>query len=242
MIRKKKSKRIVEAFEIALILMAVCSWLLSVIPNYGRSIYNQAQKVDYDKYTDQSGYPAGDGFEELTTYDEIKKNKYNYITEVDAEDLTPISVYKSLQEDEYYKRKFAVYDDEKDGGTATFYTAKLKSGEKVIVLIDDRTFTIPESGRITLPVARTGIIEYTSILDAMMEETGLMKDEVRYYVDVAGVWRKGPEGSKIEGRIRFVMNVMFLAGAPLLTVILYFMDKKSEEKLHRKLEADLENI
>lgn len=38
------------------------------------------------------------------------------------------------------------------------------------------------------------------------------------------------------------MNVMFLAGAPLLTVILYFMDKKSEEKLHRKLEADLENI
>ncbi len=78
--------------------MAVCSWLLSVIPNYGRSIYNQAQKVDYDKYTDQSGYPAGDGFEELTTYDEIKKNKYNYIIEVDAEDLTPISVYKSLQE------------------------------------------------------------------------------------------------------------------------------------------------
>ena len=76
----------------------------------------------------------------------------------------------------------------------------------------------------------------------MMEETGLMKDEVRYYVDVAGVWRKGSEGSKIEGRIRFVMNVMFLAGAPLLTVILYFMDKKSEEKLHRKLEADLENI
>lgn len=68
--------------------MAVCSWLLSVIPNYGRSIYNQAQKVDYDKYTDQSGYPAGDGFEELTTYDEIKKNKYNYIIEVDAEDLT----------------------------------------------------------------------------------------------------------------------------------------------------------
>ena len=50
-----------------------------LIPDYGREIYNNTAPVDYDEYTDQTGFPAGKGYEVLTSRKAIVENEKNYI-------------------------------------------------------------------------------------------------------------------------------------------------------------------
>ena len=72
---------------------------------------------------------------------------------------------------DYYYGKFSKYNNANtEGGVGTFYVAKLKSGDEVIVLIDDRTFTIPKSGTVKLPVASTKEMESTGFIEKLGAE------------------------------------------------------------------------
>ena len=146
--------RIKASITFAILLATFIACGGTLIPDYGKAIYKSAEPVDYEKYEDQSGYPAGAGYEHGNT----------------------------------------------EGGVGTFYVAKLKDGQKMLIFIDDRAFTIPKSGIIELPVASTKKLKNEKVINKLAEYTGLSNDALTYYVDVAGKWREGEDGQKIEER------------------------------------------
>ena len=173
----------------------------TLIPDYGKTIYKSAEPVDYEKYEDQTGYPAGAGYEELTSREEIIEAEENYIIKVEAENLEATTMYKELSGTGYYIKKTARYEHgNTEGGVGTFYFAKLKDAHKMLVFIDDRAFTIQKSGIIKLTLTSTKKLKNEKVLHKLAEITGLSQDELTYYVDVAGKWREGEDGQKIEER------------------------------------------
>ena len=113
-----------------------------------------------------------------------------------------------------------------------FYTTHPNEEPKILALIDDRAFTLPQTGCVELPVASTKRITNKTIINKLENSTGLSSEEVRYYVDTAGIWRKSPDGEKIKeeaqtkGAIVFIM--VSIVGAFLFTYI-----EKREEKKNR---------
>ena len=193
--------RIKASITFAILLATFIACGGTLIPDYGKTIYKSAEPVDYEKYEDQTGYPAGAGYEELTSREEIIEAEENYIIKVEAENLEATTMYKELSGTGYYIKKTARYEHgNTEGGVGTFYVAKLKDGHKMLVFIDDRAFTIPKSGIIKLPVASTKKLKNEKVLHKLAEITGLSQDELTYYVDVAGKWREGEDGQKIEER------------------------------------------
>ena len=81
-------------FAILLATFIACG--VALIPDYGKVIYKSAEPVDYEKYEDQTGYPAGAGYEELTSREEIVEAEENYIIKVEAENLEATTMYKEL--------------------------------------------------------------------------------------------------------------------------------------------------
>ena len=149
--------RIKAPIACAIILGAILGWSMANFPDYGRYFYNQTAPADYDKYTDQTGFPAGEGYKELSNRADIVEAEENYVVTVDVKDLKSANMYKSILKSDYYYGKFSKYNNANtEGGVGTFYVAKLKSGDEVIVLIDDRTFTIPKSGTVKLQYKRDG--------------------------------------------------------------------------------------
>ena len=167
-------------FAILLATFIACG--VALIPDYGKVIYKSAEPVDYEKYEDQTGYPAGAGYEELTSREEIVEAEENYIIKVEAENLEATTMYKELSGTGYYIKKTARYEHgNTEGGVGTFYVAKLKDGQKMLVFIDDRAFTIPKSGIIKLPVASTKKLKNEKVLHKLEEITGLSQDELKWY-------------------------------------------------------------
>lgn len=93
-------------------------------------------------------------------------------------------MYKEIGKSKYYTSKFAKYDrgNLKDG-VGTFYIAKLVNGDKIPILIDDRTVTIPKSGVVELPVASTKPVN-TMELEEKLEVLPL------YYRFCLHIWKK----------------------------------------------------
>ena len=175
--------RIKDSIACAIIIGAILGWCIMLIPDYGREIYNNTAPVDYDEYTDQTGFPAGKGYEVLTSRKAIVENEKNYIIKIDTSDLESTNLYKAIGRSKYYTSKFAKYDrGNLKGGVGTFYIAKLENGDKILVLIDDRTVTIPKSGAVELPVASTKSVDTMELADKLEEITGLTEDELTYYV------------------------------------------------------------
>ena len=77
-------------------------WCIMIFTDYGREIYNNTAPVDYDEYTDQTGFPAGNGYEVLTSRKAIVENEKNYLIKIDASDLEATKLYKSIDESNYY--------------------------------------------------------------------------------------------------------------------------------------------
>ena len=153
---------------------------------------------------------------------------------MDVKDLKSANMYKSILKSDYYYGKFSKYNNANtEGGVGTFYVAKLKSGDEVIVLIDDRTFTIPKSGTVKLPVASTKEMESTGFIEKLQELTGLAEEDLDYYVDTTEAWRKSEEGQKIRERALTVCAVVFVGVAIICSFLFTYIEKlgaKNQEK------------
>lgn len=223
--------RIKAPIACAIVVGGIFGWGMANIPDYGREIYNNTAHVDYDKYMDQTGFPAGNGYKELSNRADIIEAKENYVVTVDVEDLESANLYKSILKSDYYYGKFAKYNDVNlEGGVGTFYVAKLKSGDKVTVLIDDRTFTIPKSGTVKLPVASTKEMESTGFIEKLEELTGLAEDDLNYYVDTTEVWRKSEEGQKIEKKASTVCAIVYVGVAIICSFLFTYLEKIGKKK------------
>ena len=226
--------RIKAPIACAIILGAILGWSMANFPDYGRYFYNQTAPADYDKYTDQTGFPVGEGYKELSNRADIVEAEENYVVTVDVKDLKSANMYKSILKSDYYYGKFSKYNNANtEGGVGTFYVAKLKSGDEVIVLIDDRTFTIPKSGTVKLPVASTKEMESTGFIEKLQELTGLAEEDLDYYVDTTEAWRKSEEGQKIRERALTVCAVVFVGVAIICSFLFTYIEKlgaKNQEK------------
>ena len=63
--------RIKAPIACAIILAFFVAGAVMDFPDYGKAIYKSAEAVDYDEYKDQTGFPAGDGYEEMTSVEEL---------------------------------------------------------------------------------------------------------------------------------------------------------------------------
>ena len=221
--------RIKAPIACAIILAFFVAGAVMDFPDYGKAIYKSAEAVDYDEYKDQTGFPAGEGYEELTSVEEINSAEKNYILKVDAKELEPLKLYREISEKKYYTRKFAKYIGT-DGGVGTFYVAKLKSGEKIIVFIDDRSFDIPKSGTVELPVASTKKMTNTEVVDFLQDATGLSEENLQYYVDTAGEWRESEDGQKIQDKAVIRGMLAFLIVVIPCGFLFSYTEKREEKK------------
>ena len=223
--------RIKDSIACAIIIGEILGWCIMLIPDYGREIYNNTAPVDYDEYTDQTGFPAGKGYEVLTSRKAIVENEKNYIIKIDTSDLESTNLYKAIGRSKYYTSKFAKYDrGNLKGGVGTFYIAKLENGDKILVLIDDRTVTIPKSGAVELPVASTKSVDTMELADKLEEITGLTEDELTYYVDTTEAWRKSEAGEKIEDRAIIIGGSVWVSVAIILSILFAYIEKMEEKK------------
>ena len=222
--------RVQPAIACAIILSAFIAWGLANIPDYGKAIYENAQAVDYDKYSDQTGFPAGQGYEELTSYDEIIEAERNYKIVVDVTEMVSTELYKDILGEQYYSKKFAKYNNTNiTGGVGTFYLAKLKNGDRVLVFIDDRVFTFFLSGTVELPVASTKKMDKMSAVNKLGEITGLSDEQLYYYVDTAGKWRESQDGQMIKNRALIISCIEFILGSVVLSILFIFLEKRGEK-------------
>ena len=223
--------RIKDSIACAIILGAILGWCIMIIPDYGREIYNNTAPVDYDEYTDQTGFPAGNGYEVLTSRKAIVENEKNYLIKIDASDLEATKLYKSIDESNYYTNKFGKYTEGNiEGGVGTFYIAKLENGDKIPVLIDDRAVTIPKSGAVELPVASTKPVDTMGLLERLEEITGFTEDELTYYEDTTEAWRKSEAGEKIKDRAIIIGGSVWVSVAIILSILFTYIEKREEKK------------
>ena len=202
-----------------------------IFPDYGREIYNNTAPVDYDEYKDQTGFPAGKGYEVLTSRKAIVENEKNYLIKIDVSNLESTKLYKAIGESNYYTNKFGKYTEGNiEGGVGTFYIAKLENGDKILVLIDDRTVTIPKSGAVELPVASTKSVDTMELADKLEEITGLTEDELTYYVDTTEAWRKSEEGQRIRERALTVCAVVFVGVTIICSFLFTYIEKLGAKK------------
>lgn len=223
--------RIKDSIACAIILGAILGWCIMIIPDYGREIYNNTAPVDYDEYKDQTGFPAGKGYEVLTSRKAIVENEKNYLIKIDVSNLESTKLYKAIGESNYYTNKFGKYTEGNiEGGVGTFYIAKLENGDKILVLIDDRTVTIPKSGVVELPVASTKPVDTSELADKLEEITGFTEDELTYYVDTTEAWRKSETGEKIEERAIIIGGSVWVSVAIILSILFTYIEKMEEKK------------
>ena len=71
--------RIKAPIACAIVVGGIFGWGMANIPDYGREIYNNTAPVDYDKYMDQTGFPAGNGYKELSNRADIIEAKENCV-------------------------------------------------------------------------------------------------------------------------------------------------------------------
>ena len=223
--------RIKDSIACAIILGAILGGCIMIIPDYGREIYNNTAPVDYDEYKDQTGVPAGKGYEVLTSRKAIVENEKNYLIKIDVSNLESTKLYKAIGESNYYTNKFGKYTEGNiEGGVGTFYIAKLENGDKILVLIDDRTVTIPKSGAVELPVASTKPVDTSELADKLEEITGFTEDELTYYVDTTEAWRKSEAGEKIEERAIIIGGSVWVSVAIILSILFTYIEKMEEKK------------
>ena len=148
---------------------------------------------------------------------------------MDAKELEPLKLYREISEKKYYTRKFAKYIGT-DGGVGTFYVAKLESKEKIVVFIDDRSFDIPKSGIVELPVASTKKMTNTEVVDYLQNATGLSEENLQYYVDTAGEWRKSEDGQKIQDKAVTMGMLAFLIVVIPCGFLFTYIEKREEKK------------
>lgn len=213
--------RLKDGIFLGIVFAAFMCSAVTYLPNYQRYAYDKTPYVKYDKYDQRiAGYPAlEEGFPMVNSVQDVMDNKkYNFLLKIDMKDLKPINRYYGIKSKYIYTSNFRRnIENNQEGGVCQFFVAKLNSGESVMVLIDDTTFRLPESGMVTLPVARYRSANLTSWFEKPDE---ISNDNFKWYIDTAGCWREGKEASKAETVRNIIMVISFL-GSLLIWLVLY---------------------
>lgn len=212
--------------ELAMFVAAVIAVLVSALPIYQRTAYEDTPNVTYSKYRDYAGYPAGEGFPVVNSREEIAACEGNFVIEIDMDKLEGLKIYGELQGDCYGTNSvLRVLKNNEDGGVGRYFIATLGSGEQVIILLDDLTIDLPKEGVVRLPVGRLNGMG-SGLLKEFREQTELSDEELEWYVDMAGDWRKSDISQKAEKHCRRLNVKVFLILCIILIPIFRILNRK----------------
>lgn len=134
--------RIQDSIFVGIVLSVFFSMAVAYLPNYQRKVYRNTEPVKYDKYESENvGYPAGMGYPSVKSVEDIMANrKYQFVLEINVEDLRPLDYYRGISTSTYCKTAMnRAMVNNIEGGVGRFFVATLQSQEKVLVFIDDTT-------------------------------------------------------------------------------------------------------
>lgn len=218
--------RMPDEVQFIIITGAFIVFLVAAIPHsFEKKAYRNTPSVNYEKYEDQAGYPAGEGFTDIKSVADMEELK-NFTITVDVKILTPTHKYRSILDKSYYGKIMRQIQNSTVHGIGQYYTVVLESGEKIIVFVDDFAVDIPKSGTVTLPVAKK--MYMNTISDTFREiqkEQQISEENISWYVDTTGNWRKSEQAKTIEGS-RFRVGLLTFVLVAVIESILFALEKK----------------
>lgn len=199
--------------------------LFAAIPHhFEKAAYRDTPAVSYEKYQDQAGYPAGSGFTDVKSVDDMEDLE-NFTITLDVNDLTPTHKYRTILDKSYCGKIMRQIQNSTVNGIGQYYTAVLESGEKILVFVDDFALDLPKKGVITLPVAKKMYMNTVSdTFREIQKEQQIPEENINWYVDTAGNWRNSAEAKAINGRRYFVGFLIFVLVAVVETIF-FIIDK-----------------
>lgn len=203
-----------------LVSSAFIALFLAYIPNYQKWAYEHTIPIAYDKHNDHSGYPEGGGYPVVHSIEEIRQHN-NFIIRIDVADLEPVDVYEGIRSNGYSTKKiWRIFNPDEEGGIGRYFIAKLESGEKVVLLLDDTVLDFPKSGIMTLPVGKVNEGYYKEVLNEVYARAEVDEESKNWYINMAEAWRKGRESKKMEGKQESILVAAFII-CMLLEVVVY---------------------
>lgn len=148
------------------------------LPPYEKIIYSKSNVYEYEELEgDSYGYEGCRGGASVPVVDatdesqelEIDPDKY-FVLKIDVDNLKPLGIYcpASYQAayTEYETSAFKVFFLRMGESYAQYYMASFANGKRIPVLLNDRMIRLPKSGKVLLPIGRTGIDSNLSKMNA----------------------------------------------------------------------------
>ena len=141
--------------KIIVFLIAVCTVALVYLPPYERFVYSKSEvnKADIEEDSDYMaiGCKGGDDITVLDASEMSKEEICEYegifVLKIDAKNLEPLGIYRpagfSSGKAGYIENRFKVFWERMDDAYAQYYLATFADGEKMAIMINDRTFHVP---------------------------------------------------------------------------------------------------
>lgn len=215
--------RIPAKYFVGIVLCTFISMGIAFVPNYQKKAYRGAESVDFAKYyQDGVGYPAGLGYVPVKSIADIEKfRSTTFLLEIDVKNLQPLNYFHGIQTDTYCTTAFKrALSNNLDGGIGRYFVATLDSGEKVFLFLDDTTLDMPKSGVIKLPVAKRQ--KWMPPMQHLKQAKEVASENMEWYIDAAGTWRKGEEATKVELIRGWILIISFVVS---MTAWMIFIKK-----------------
>lgn len=233
--RMPSLRRLPENMQFSIIVAMFISALVGFVPNYDKMIYSQTEPVgcfDAECYIEYTGYPAGDDVPELVSREEILEKGHGYTLVVDAATIKPLHIFLGLSEDTMTESALVRFmnRDENKEVMGQLFSVELANGDTMIVLLDDYALKLPRGGIVKLPIGKTEKLLWSGAIEYLTEKYDFSEDELAYYVDMAGSWRKSDIAERIETVRISVAMVTFI----IVAVGGYFLGERIDRKEREK--------
>lgn len=219
--------------RIIVFLIAVCTLALVYLPPYERLVYSKSEvnKADIEEDSDYMaiGCKGGDDITVLDasemSKEEVRKHEGIFVLKIDAKNLEPLGIYRpagfSSGKAGYIENRFKVFWERMDDAYAQYYLATFADGEKMAIMINDRTFHVPSKGEIVLPISDTTIdsdlVEYTN-----------NKVEEDWIIDAASGFVKTEQMENFNQIRIFAVAILFVVGVIVAIICLLVRNAKNK--------------
>lgn len=232
--------------KILVYFIAIISLLVVFLPPYERIVYSQSEVEQKDLNAEYEykyvGCKPGD---DITVLDASKLSKEEvrsydglYALKIDAKNLEPMGIYRPAAFSSgitgYLKNKVTIFWERMDDAYAQFYLATFADGEKMAILINDRTFRVPSKGEVTLPIANNtiedAIVRYT-------KNNGKNKIEEKWIIDTASGLAKS-DVMKTFYSIRMYATAILFVGGIIASIVIPIIRKKRNNRVNSYVDVD----
>lgn len=235
--------RLSHNIQFSVIVASLFAVLVGFIPNYENMIYSQTEPVggfDAECYIEYTGYPAGDDVPELVSREEILEAGHGYTLVVDAATIKPLHIFFGLSEDTMTESALVRFMNRIDNKEALsqLFSVELENGDTMIVLLDDYALKLPRSGMVKLPIGKTEKLLWSGTIEYLTDKYDFSEDELDYFIDMAGSWRKSDIAERIETVRVSIGMVVFIFVAVGTYFLVDKIDRKERERMEREQERE----